>query len=329
MVHHVSARVTVPLIALSLGLVALGCGETVAFSVLRAARVNVKAVAGDKEPTVAIGKWSAANAAWQSAANEIAQGIREIVTSAPGGVVKFAEAGGAVTLSGALNEHGYSETTRRERQQCSKYDEATKKYANVACVKYTRSGAARLRVSMNVLDGAGKTLAAETVPMSISKETEVTVNVGDGDTSTDPPQIDWDSTLAEMRRAAAAKLAEAVVPYPVVVAKPWFKCGPAENLCRVALGQIRSSDMVGARKTVDLALTQLTAAPAPDPKALAAAHWAMALACEFGGDYATAKEHVAKAITFDPAEEAFQQETASIAREQANAKKLSEQGVSE
>ncbi len=311
---------------LVLGLLGLGCGETVQFNVIRAAKINVKALAGEKDATVSVGKWTAADPKWSNAAQEIAQHLREAVTNAPGGVVKFADAGGVVTLDGNVMEHGFSETERQEKR--SRQETRNNQKVTIGYTHYTRSGKATVRVAMHVIDGTGKTLAAETVPLSEDAETTADVDDGDNQTTRAAPAIDWEARLAHMRADAASKLAKAIVPYPVVVSKPWFSCGDANESCKAGLVQLRSGNFNGALEQFKAAEAKLTASPKPDPKAQSAVYWAMTLTHEFGGDYDKAKVALDQAIRLNPGEETYSAEHRSIQAEATNSKRLSAQGVS-
>jgi hypothetical protein len=110
-------RWALALVGLAFGLAA--CGQTVQFSVLRAAKVNVKSIAGEKEPTVSVGRFTANDPSAQAGADEIAQYLRELVTSAEGGVVKFVEARGVVTLNGNLAEQRWAQKVNSKPGKCS------------------------------------------------------------------------------------------------------------------------------------------------------------------------------------------------------------------
>lgn len=304
----------------------MGCGETVQFNVLRAAKVNVKQFAGAGEPTVSVGSWKATDGSQQSAADEIGQYLREAITNAEGGVVKFAQSGGAVSLEGTLMEHSYAEKVTADKHICSTVKDKQK--VDYPCTEWKRSGRAILRVSMNVVDASGKTVAAESVPLEATKETTVTI-----ETTADPnppgelPAIDGQGILLGFRRQAADQLARNVVPYRVNVQKPWLGCGDAKEVCKVGLAELKAGNFEAAGASFSKAVEQLKAAPKPDPEALSAAYWALTLTNEFGGDYAAAEAMLQKAIEQNPGEEAFAAETASIRTEKANAKKLVGQGV--
>jgi hypothetical protein len=290
----------------------VGCGEMVQFNVLRPAKVNVKQFAGGKDATVSVGSWTATDPTAQAAANEIGQYLREAITNAPAGAVKFATSGGAVTLNGTVMEHGFTEHVTEKADTCSR-DEGKQK-VDYSCVHRTRSGQAKLRVSMNVIDASGKTVAAESVPLQASQETDAT--------DADPPAIDWEAILLAFRQQAAAKLARNVVPFSVIVAKPWFSCGDANETCKGGLVQLRQGNFEAALALFIQAEEKLKAMPKPDTSAQAAVYWAMTLSKEFSGDYAAADAMLKKAIALNPTEEAYAAEGMSIRQERSNAEKL-------
>lgn len=298
-------------------MVLVGCGQTVKFNVLRAPSVNVVKLAGGKTPTVSVGDWTSSNPSDRQAAQEIAQYLREAITNAPGGLVRFAQSGGVVTLHGNLLEHSHSDEISETLHKC--YKKQGKQQIAYKCTQYTRNGRARLRVSMNVIDAQGRTVAAETVPVEAVSQTSAT--------DEQPPAIDWRSTMLDMRKEAAKKLAKNVVPYRVTVAKPWFSCGAADKLCDAGLADLRQGLFDAARASFNQALDQLQTAAERDKDAMAAAFWALALTAEFGGDFDKAEELVAKAIELDPDEDAYRLERSSISTEKAHAAQLADHGL--
>jgi tetratricopeptide (TPR) repeat protein len=314
--------------ALATVVCAAGCAKTVNFSVIRAAKVNVPglAAAAGTEPKVSIDKWTAADPAWAGAAEEIAQYVREAITNAPGGVVKFAEAGGVVTLQGNLVDNSFKESETKEEHTCT-----DQKNVKFTCIDYKRTGTAHLRISMNVVDSGGRTVASETVPLERSEQSNhfnvSKAEVDAGTTTGGAPPIDWEGTLAGLRAEAGAKLASLVVPHPVTVTKRWFKCGDANDQCEAGMAQLKASNFPEAINLFQQAIDKLKAAPKQDTEDLAAAYWAITLAHEFGGDYPSAKETLREAIRLAPGEETYAAEAASIRTEEENAKKLAGQGV--
>jgi len=295
----------------------LGCATTVPFSVLRPAKVNLKKLAHGGEPSVSVGSWEAAAPNQNNYASEVGQYLREAITSAEGGVVKFAEANGTVNLQGRLTEHSFKEEVHEERTKCTKYEDG--KTITYPCVQRTRSGIARVRVSMNVLDGGGKTVSADSQDCERRPSTSATDEA--------PPSIDWDGVLLECRREVAGKLAQNVVPYRIVVTKRWFGCGDADAACDAGLAQLRAGNFDEAAVQFGQALTMLKSAPKPDAKALAGAHWALTLVNEFGGEYSAAKEHLTQAINLQPDNTDFINERAAIDDEKRKRDELEKQGV--
>ena len=304
----------------------IGCARTVSFSVVRAAKINIPAMAAEKgvPSTVSVEGWTAENPAWQSQSAEIAQYLREAITNSPGGLVKFSESGGVVTLSGNLVEHSAEEHESEEEKTCT--DQKNRKYA---CIDYRRNGKARLRVSMNVIDSSGVTIASETVPL---EETESTnrffvpkADVLSGTTSPGAPPIDWEPVFLRMRQKAALQLAQLVVPYPVTVSKPWFKCGAANDLCEAGVLQLQNSNFEEAMSLFNQAKGVLESAS--DNKALSAVYWALTLTHEFSGEFLEARTTLKEAIRLLPGESVYAAEMKAIDNEEKNAEKLSTQGV--
>jgi hypothetical protein len=291
----------------------LGCVETVSFNVLRPAKVNVRGIAGEgKDATVSLGEWQGVDS---SAVEDVKQRIRELVTNSEGGVVKFAQSDGVVHLDGNVAEHSSEENVTSKQDQCSKVE--GKKTVTYACTKWTRTAKARVRVSMNVLDQTGKTLAADTFSDSVVQQTYAT--------DEQPPPIDRDQMLSALRAGAAEYLARLVVPYRVMVQKRWYKCGDANDTCKAALTQLRGGNFEAAIDLLKKAIDQLKAAPKPDAKALAAAWWGLTLAQEFSGDYAAARASLQEAINANPNEEAFASEKSSIQQEENSRKQVAKQ----
>jgi len=299
---------------LALGLLA-GCQNTVSFNVLRAAKVNVPGIAGEgRDATVSLGKWNGVD---QNASADIAQRIREIVTNAPGGKVKFAEADGIVRIQGELQEYKYEERVSERADQCTRTNSATKKSESYACTHYTRQGTARIRAAMNVLDVNGKTVGSDAFSTTIPMST----------TSTDeqPAAIDWETILTELRSQSANQLAGLVVPRPEVVSKRWFKCGDANDLCSAGQVQLKQSNFEQADALFKQAIEKLKTSK--EPEATAAAWWALTLTHEFSGDYAGASASLSEAIRLAPANETYAAEFKSIDHERKNAVALQKQGV--
>jgi tetratricopeptide (TPR) repeat protein len=296
---------------------ALGCATTVPFSVLRPAKVNLKKLANNGEPSVSVGKWEAAQNEQGNYASEVGQYLREAITSAEGGVVKFAQADGTVSLEGTLTEHSHKEEVREERSQCTKYEDG--KSIKYPCVIRTRTGIGRVRVSMNVLDHGGKTVSADTQDCERRPSTSAT--------DEQPPSIDWEGVLLECRREVAANLAKNVVPYRIVVTKRWFGCGDADAACKAGLAQLRAGNFDEAALQFENALEMLKKQPKPDAEALAGAHWALTLVNEFAGEYSTAQEHLKEAINLQPENAEFVNERASIEEERRKREELEKQGV--
>jgi tetratricopeptide (TPR) repeat protein len=148
-----------------------------------------------------------------------------------------------------------------------------------------------------------------------------------GATTAGAPPIDWEGILAGLRAEAGGKLAGLVVPYPVTVTKRWFKCGDANDTCESGVAQLKASNFAEAKDLFQRAIDTLEGAPEKDNEAIAAAYWALTLTHEFGGDYASAKETLKKAIGLAPDEETYAAESASIREEEANAAKLAGQGL--
>jgi hypothetical protein len=299
------------------GLALLGCHQTVDFNVLRAARVNVRGMTQEGlDPTVSVGEWGGVDA---SAAADIGQRLRELVTNAPGGVVRFAESDGVVKLDGSLREYRYQEEVTSRSDTCSRYDQASNKSVSYSCTHYTRSGEARINVSMNVVDQTGKTVGAdsfiESVPMSTSSTDEAA------------PAIAWADVMESLRRRAADRLSRLVVPHLVTVEKRWFGCGAANAACKAGLVQLRHGNFDPAQALFRQAVQVLQAAPKLDPEALAAAWWAVTLSQEFSGDFQGARASLEQAIRFDPENEFYAAETSQIEDEKSNAERLSRQGV--
>jgi hypothetical protein len=291
----------------------LGCVETVSFSVLRPARVNVRGIAGDgRDATVSLGEWRGVNS---NATEDIKQRIRELVTNSEGGVVRFAQADGVVRLDGNVAEHSSKEDVTSTQYQCSKTD--GKKTVTSTCTRWTRKAVARIRVSMNVIDEAGKMLAADTFSDSMEEETTAT--------NERPAPIDHDRMLSALRYSAAAHLARMVVPYRVMVSKRWYKCGDANDTCKAALTQLRVGNFEVAINLLTRVVDQLKASPKPDAKALAAAWWGLTLAHEFSGDYAAARASLQEAIAANPNEATFAREMASIQQEENSRKQVAKQ----
>jgi len=294
-----------------------GCQETVSFNVVRAAKVNVPGMTPEgKDATVAIGAWDGVDA---SAAGDIAQRIREIITAAPGGVVKFSESNGIVRLDGALREYQHEERVTQEASTCSRYDESTKKSVEYSCTIFKREGSARITASMNVIDATGKTVGADSFAQTVPKSTSAT--------DQQPPAIDWASVLAELRASAAVKLASLVVPTPVQIDKPWFECGDANDHCEAGLVQLRQGNFDTSQHLFREAIDLLSASTSPDAEALAAAWWALTLSQEFSGDYAGATASLNEAIRHDPTNEHYAAEGSSIRDLKDNAEKLHKQGA--
>jgi hypothetical protein len=292
---------------------ASACTETVAFNVLRPAKVNVRGMAGEgKDATVTLGEWQGVDA---SAAEDIKQRLRELVTNSEGGVVKFAQADGVVRLDGNVAEHSSKEDVTSKQDQCTKSENG--KTVQYACTRYTRTAKAQVRVSMNVVDKGGKTLAADTFSDSIQDQTTAT--------DEQPPPIDRDQMLSALRGGAAQKLATLVVPYRVQVTKNWYKCGDANDACKAALTQLRGGNFAGAIDLLKKAVDQLKAAKEPDGKALAGAWWGLTLAQEFSGDYAGARASLQEAIHANPNEEDFAGEMLSIQKEDSSRKQVTKQ----
>lgn len=311
------SRAIVLSIVAALSFALMGCQETVNFSVLRAARVNVKGIAGEgKDATVSLGRWGGSDG---SAVEDVKQRIGELITNAEGGVVKFTTATGVVHVDGEVGEHAYHESTKSERSECSKYNEHTKKYEKYACTNYTRTGTARIRVSASVVDEAGKVVASDSYADKVDRSTSAT--------DTEPPPIDGQEILQQMRTTAAAKLAALVIPHRVVVTKLWFKCGDANDTCRAGLIQLKSGNLSGAKDQFTAALDKLRAAPKQDVEAMAAAWWGIVLANEFNGDYPGARTALQEAIKLNPTQETYAAEGRSISAEEKNAKQLTKQGV--
>ena len=176
---------------------------------------------------------------------------------------------------------------------------------------------ARIRVSMNVIDEAGKMLAADTFSDSMEEETTAT--------NERPAPIDHDRMLSALRYSAAAHLARMVVPYRVMVSKRWYKCGDANDTCKAALTQLRVGNFEVAINLLTRVVDQLKASPKPDAKALAAAWWGLTLAHEFSGDYAAARASLQEAIAANPNEATFAREMASIQQEENSRKQVAKQ----
>jgi tetratricopeptide (TPR) repeat protein len=294
-----------------------GCGTTVDFNVLRAARVNVSGLAGEgNDATVSIGRWSGDDG---SAVEDFKQRLTELITNAEGGVVTFAMAGGVVQLDGEVSDHAYKEEVTSRREQCSRQNEKTKKTEKYPCTINTRRGTARIRVSMNVVDHAGKVVGSDSFADKVERTTQ--------DTDNDPPPIDGQEMLASLRAAGAAKLAVLVVPHRVVVSKPWFGCGDADDMCDAGLTQLRAGNFGGARSQFERAIDRLRTAPQQDGEALAGAWWGIVLASEFGGQYVEAQSALERAIELDPSREAYAEEDRSIRAEAENSSQLAKQGA--
>jgi len=286
----------------------------VSFDVLRAARVNVRGMAIEgSDATVALGEWGGVN---EEAAADIAQRLREIITNAPGQVVQFIESGGVVSLHGTLHEHLWKEQVKSFKETCSRLVDA--KIVKYPCTRRVRSGEAKIRVSMNVIDGKDKTVASDSFEEVVQLQTQAV--------DADPPGIDWDGELSALRAAAAADLAQMVVPYEVKVAKPWFGCGDADTMCEAGLVQIKHGNFEKAEVQFRKAIDTLKGAGA-DPKDLAGAWWALTLCQQFSGNYAGAGASLDEAISLDPKNEAYAAELKNIEQERKNARKLSKQGI--
>jgi hypothetical protein len=309
---------TLRLALLSLAITLVGCQETVSFNVLRAAQVNVRGMTPEgHDPTVSIGEWKGVDA---SAASDIAQKVRELVTNAPGGVVKFAEAGGVVRLDGNLSEYKYEENVTSKPWKCTKHDDAANKNVEYPCTHFTRAGTARVAVSMNVIDATGKTAGAHTFsPGPVPKETEAD--------DEQPPTIDWESVMGDLRGSAAVELAALVIPTPVAVVKRWFKCGDANEQCKAGLVQLKQGNFEPAQTIFRQAIDTLQHAPKLDAEATAAAWWALTLSQEFSGDYAGANASLKEAIKLDPSNETYAAEVSGIQAIKKNAERLGKQGV--
>ena len=303
------------LLLICIGMLLSGCGQTVAFNVVKAAKVNVPGMTPEgQDATVSVGTWGGVDA---SAAADIGQRIRELVTNAPGGVVKFAESNGVVRLDGEIREYTYSDSVTQEEATCSRYDESTKKNVTYPCTRFTRKGTARITVSMNVIDVSGKTVGADTYQTEVPRSTSATEE--------QPPPIPWEELMTELRAAAATQLAGLVVPLPVQVSKRWFKCGPADDLCQGALVQLRQGNFDGAQSQLRQAIERLEAGG--KAKDQSAAWWGLTLAQEFSGDYAGASASLERAVALDPGNSTYAAEGQSIADMRSNTDRLSRQAV--
>lgn len=310
--HHRMA-----VIALFMALTASGCAKTMQFSVLRPAKINVKRIAGDAEPTVSVGQWSSATSGDQQYASEVGQYLRELIVNSEGHAIAFAETGGAVTLNGTLQEHGQKEDVTVEDRTCAKG--VGDKKVSYPCKFYTRAGKATVRISMNVLDTGGKTVAADTASLERAERTSAT--------DEQPPAIDWEGILLGLRRDAAGQLAKSVVPYRVVVAKRMFSCGDAKKTCQAGMTQLGQGNFDEAIALFTQALESLEKSAKRDSENEAAAYWALALTHEFSGNFKEAGASVRKAIALDPDNETYASEVSAIAAEEKAQNELLNQGA--
>jgi len=301
-------------IALAFGTV--GCGQTVSFSVLRAAHVNVKGMAGAKDATVSVGEWGGADG---QAVEDVKQRIAELITNAEGGVIRFTTAQGVVRVDGLVAEHLYTERRESSRSTCSHYNSSTKRSESYPCTLHKRIGVARIRMSVSVVDQAGRVVASDSYANRAERSTSST----DGD----PEGIDGHQLLADLRADGAHALAALVIPHRVMVTKRWFSCGDASDACAAGLLHLRKSNFGPARDQFTKAIDQLRAKPSPDTSAMAAAWWGIVLAHEFDGNYAGARTALEETIKLNPKEEVYADEVRHIADEERNAQKLANQGV--
>jgi tetratricopeptide (TPR) repeat protein len=239
--------------------------------------------------------------------------LRSTCFNAEGSVVRFAEASGIVRLDGAIQDHSIDEKVESKKDQCQKIQGG--KTVKYACTKYVRTAKARLQVSMNVLDGSGRTLAAETYADGVERKTE--------GTDQEPPAIDGEAMLSQLRGAAVESFAKMIVPYRVTTTKPWFKCGDLEDKCEAALAQLLGGNFGAAIGLLEQAVDSLRSSG--DPEALAAAWWGLTLAHEFSGSYEQARASLNEAIAANPNEKAFPSELASIDEEEESRRQLAKQ----
>lgn len=289
-----------------------GCGEQVTFNVLSPAKVNVKKLAGTGDSTVSVGEWKS-DGGHDMQAQEIKQYLREAITNAEGGVVKFADSNGVVRLDGTLSEHSYNEEVTRQQQKCTRREGG--KNVDYSCTVITRKGNVRVRASMNAVGRDGNTLSAVTEPCEQTETTSAT--------DAEPQHIDPEPIFLNCRRTIAAAFARNVVPYRVNVTKPWFKCGAANDHCKGALAQLRAGNFDQAKDLLD----QGQKLVASDPEALAGVEWGLTLIAEFSSNYADAEDHAKRASQLKPTETAFAAELGAIREREKQNKELEDQGV--
>ncbi len=294
--------------------------QSVQFKVIRPAKINVVGMTAEgKDATVSIGKWQGHS---PHAIDSLIAKITQIILNAPKNIIKLeSQSNGVVVLEGDLSLFKYEDKLSSQVQQCSRYNDKTKKSETYQCTIYTLTGTAKIKVSMKVLDGAnGQVLGGDMINESTSLQTMAY--------DTQPEIIDGNRLLDQLESMAADRLAKLVVPYRDVVSREWLSCGSVSKFCDQAFNALQAENFSSAKEFLFQAIKVLESKQGSDSD-FAATWWALALAQEFSGDFSNAKASLEEALKYDAEKDIFIQELASIRREEENAKKLAKQGLSD
>jgi hypothetical protein len=301
-------------------LLLLSACQSVQFKVIRPAKINVVGMTPEgKDATVSIGQWKGHS---PNAIDSLIAKITQIILNSPKNIIKLeSNHQGIVVLEGDLSLFRYEDKLSSQVQQCSRYNDRTKKHESYQCTVYTLTGTAKIKVAMKVLDGSnGQVLGGDMINETINRQTTAI--------DTQPEIIDGNMLLDQLESMAADKLAKLVVPYRDTVSREWLSCGSVSKFCDQAFKALQAEDFSGAKEFLFQAIKNLESNQGSDSD-FAATWWALALAQEFSGEFSNAKASLEEALKYDSSKEIFVQELASIRREEENAKKLAKQGLSD
>lgn len=189
---------------------------------------------------------------------------------------------GSLLIMGEVLEYGYDENVIREVQTCYK---DKKKYS---CLRYTRSGSARVSVSFDLIDiETGEVLAPK---VTNCRRKRVTTRI-DGT----PAHIDHRSLLAQCSNQVAGEFAHMIVPWQETVRTVFYK---DKNLPMLETG-VQYARIGDWDKAIDMFTQAIEYAAGHEkvkPKTEAKARWDLGLAYKFTQRFDEAIEQVTKAF---------------------------------
>jgi hypothetical protein len=274
----------------------MGCAETVGVRVLRPAEINLRGI-----NKIAVGDISGPGG--QELSSELTtalmgtgryevldrQNLDKVMAEQqlsgsniadPETAIKAGKVlGASAAIFGSVTRHDYQEVpVKRENFEVKDGNNKTQ-----YMIRYTRSGSAKVNVSLRVTDlSTGKILASKTYSEEKPEQTQKEVPAGTNPRDAEPDPIDGTSSLAGARATIIERFTKAIAPYYETLNLPFETTGDLPEL-EQGVNQAKANAWPRAIQLFQAATAKSQSLP---PKKQAYAHLDLGMALCFGiGDF--------------------------------------------